>query len=53
MTNFDRIKAMSIEELAEFLVKTGIATPIKLNGTYIVREKSFITEWLGSEVEEE
>ena len=52
MTNFERIKNMSADELAAFLEKTSISIAIKLNGTYTIREKNSITEWLESEVTE-
>ena len=50
-TNFDKIREMNADELADFLSKTSVATAIKLNGTYTVREKGFITKWLESEAE--
>ena len=45
-TNADRIRAMSDEELAEFLESTHSQMAIKLGGEYIVREKEYIGIWL-------
>ena len=64
MTNFDRIKAMSVEEMADvFDIITGICTehfkegcfkcPVfKTNGMGFC-DKHMIIKWLESEVEEE
>ena len=51
-TNADRIRAMSDEELAEFLESTHSQMAIKLGGEYIVREKEYIGIWLKQPVEE-
>lgn len=51
-TNYDRIRNMSIEELAEFLESTNNVMAIKLGGEYIVRAKEYIKIWLESEVTE-
>ena len=45
-TNADRIRAMSDEELAEFLESTHTNMAIKLGGEYIVRKKEYIGIWL-------
>lgn len=45
-TNADRIRAMSDEELAEFLESTHSNMAIKLGGEYIVRAKEYIGIWL-------
>ena len=52
MTNFERIKAMSVEELAGFLESTSNDLAIKLFGSYISREKEYIQAWLESEVKD-
>ena len=52
MTNADRIRAMSDEELAEFLESTHSQMAIKLGGEYIVREKEYIGIWLKQPVGE-
>lgn len=52
MTNADRIRAMSDEELAEFLERTHSNMAIKLGGEYIVREKEYIEIWLKQPAEE-
>ena len=51
-TNADRIRAMSDEELAEFLESTHSQMAIKLGGEYIVREKEYIGIWLKQPAEE-
>ena len=48
----DRIRAMSDEELAEFLESTHTNMAIKLGGEYIVREKEYIGIWLKQPAEE-
>lgn len=45
-SNADRIRAMSDEELAEFLESTHTNMAIKLGGEYIVRAKEYIGIWL-------
>lgn len=54
-TNYDRIRNMSVEELAGFLENTNTQTAIKIGGEYgyIVRDKKYIKMWLESEVTEE
>ena len=52
MTNADRIRAMSDEELAEFLESTNTNMAIKLGGEYIVRAKEYIEIWLEQPAEE-
>lgn len=46
VTNADRIRAMSDEELAEFLESTHSNMAIKLGGEYIVRAKECVEIWL-------
>lgn len=52
MTNFEKIKNMSVEEMAEFLNSTTTQIALKLNGEYVSNEKGSLCEWLESEVEE-
>lgn len=51
-TNADRIRAMSDEELAEFLESTNSNMAIKLGGKYIFRAKEYIEIWLKQPAEE-
>ena len=46
LTNAYRIRAMSDEELAEFLGSTHSNLAIKLGGEYLVRAKEYIEIWL-------
>ena len=46
ITNADRIRAMSDEELAEFLESTHTNMAIKLGSEYVVRAKDYIGIWL-------
>lgn len=50
MSNFERIKSMSVDELAEFLESTSNDLAIKLCGSYITKDKKYIKIWLESEV---
>lgn len=52
-TNYDRIRNMSVEELARFLESTNSQTAIKVGGEYgyVVRNKKYIQRWLESEVD--
>lgn len=56
MTNFDRTKAMSVEELAEELAKDSVCEFCKLRDEQScdrITCKQGIIQWLESEVEEE
>ena len=53
MTNYEKIKAMSVEEMADFIRNTTKSLAINLNGTYIVNDERFIKLYLESEVEED
>lgn len=53
ITNADRIRAMSDEELAEFLESTHSNMAIKLGSDFIVRVKEYIEIWLKQPAEEE
>lgn len=50
MTNFERIKSMSVDELSEFLENASSGLAIKFFGAYISRNKEYIKIWLESEV---
>lgn len=52
MTNFEKIKNMSVEEMAEFLNSTTGQIALKLNGEYVSNDKDSLRLWLESEVEE-
>ena len=49
MTNLERIKSMSANELSEFLESTSNDLAIKFFGSYITRDKEYIQAWLESE----
>ena len=53
ITNYDRIRNMSVEEMAEFFENTNSQCAIKVNGELIVRHKDYIKIWLESEVQGE
>lgn len=53
MTNYDRIKSMSVENLTEFINNISTSLAVKMNGEYIVREKDSIKQWLLQEVSED
>ena len=52
-TNADRIRAMSDEELAEFLELTHPSMVIRLGGKFIERAKEDIKNWLKQPAEDE
>ena len=52
LTNLERIKSMSVNELSELLESTSNDLAIKLFGSYITRDKEYIQAWLESEVED-
>lgn len=51
LTNFERIKAMNVDEMAEFLEGTNPKTGIVLGGELVVRYRDYIKLWLESEVQ--
>ena len=53
MTNFEKIKQMSVDELTDFLNSISTSLAIKAFGNYIVRENEVIKEWLESEADNE
>lgn len=52
MTNFERIKAMTIEEMVEFIHGITTSIAVKLNGEYVSNETEYIKQWLEIEVQE-
>lgn len=52
MTNYEKIKNMSVEEMAKFLNSTTSQIALKLNGEYVSNDKDSLRLWLESEVEE-
>lgn len=52
MTNYEKFKNMSIEEMAEFLNSTTSQIALKLNGEYVSNDEDSLRLWLESEVEE-
>ena len=52
MTNYENIKNMSVEEMAEFLNSTTGQIALKLNGEYVSNDEDSLHLWLESEVEE-
>ena len=53
MTNFEKIKQMSVDDLTDFLNSISTSLAIKMFGNYIVREKDVIKQWLESEADNE
>lgn len=52
MTNFEKFKNLSIEEMVEFLNSTTSQIALKLNGEYVSNDEDSLRLWLKSEVEE-
>ena len=52
MTNYERIKAMSVEEMAEFICTTSTNLAVKLDGEYVTNDVYLIKQWLEQEAEE-
>ena len=46
MENIEKIRKMSVDELAEFLHGLTSSLAVKLNGEYVVNETEQIKEWL-------
>ena len=53
MTNYDRIKSMSVEDLTEFINNITKVVAVKLGKDYVVNDKQFIQQWLLQEVSED
>lgn len=52
MTNYERIKTMSVEEVAEFMVDCNEMYAIRIGNICIGVSKYAFEKWLNSEVEE-
>lgn len=52
MTNYERIKAMSAEEMAEFMMDCNEMYAIRLGDVLMGISKDTLGKWLNSEVEE-
>lgn len=52
MTNYERIKGMSVEEMAEFMVDCNEMYAIRIGNIHIGVSKYAFEKWLNSEVEE-
>ncbi len=46
MNNIEKIRKMSVDELAEFLHGLASCLAVKLNGEYVINETEQIKEWL-------
>ena len=53
MTNYDRIKSMSVEDLTELINGITKVVAVKLGKDYVVNDKQFIQQWLLQEVSED
>lgn len=51
-TNYERIRNMSVEELAEFIHFITPSIAVKLNGEYVSNEIEYIKQYLENEVTE-
>ena len=51
MTNYERIKNMSVEEMAEFIHCITSSIAVKLNSEYVSNEIEYIKQYLESEVD--
>lgn len=49
-TNYDRIKQMSVEEMAEFLCKISGKNEKEIIGTFVCNYKEYYEQWLLQEV---
>lgn len=49
MTNYERIKNMSVEEMARFISITSTNLAVKLDGEYVLNDVYLIKHWLESE----
>lgn len=52
ITNYERIKNMSVEEMAEFIHCITSSIAVKLNSEYVSNEIEYIKQYLESEVDE-
>ena len=51
MTNYERIKNMSVEEMAEFIHCITSSIAVKLNSEYVSNEIEYIKQYLEREVD--
>lgn len=52
MTNYERIKAMSVWEMAKFMIDVRNMYAVRLGGVLMGISENTVTKWLNSEVEE-
>lgn len=50
-TNFEKIKSMTVDEMANMLVESTPILALKLCGNYVTNVKQSIIDWLESECE--
>ena len=53
MTNYDRIKQMSVDEMTEFLHGITTSIAVKLKDEYVSNETEYIKQWLLQEESED
>ena len=53
ITNYDRIKSMSVEDLTELINGITKVAAVKLGKDFVVNDKQFIQQWLLQEVDED
>lgn len=53
MTNAEKIKNMSVEELANFFKKSTNSLALRLGGEYVCNEIPTLVEWLESEAKDD
>lgn len=46
MTNHEKIKNMSVEQMASFLYETTYDLALKLDGVFILNDEEHIKKWL-------
>lgn len=52
MTNYERIKEMSVEEMAQFMIDINDMFAIRLGSVLMGISENTVTKWLNSEAEE-
>ena len=52
MTNYERIKSMSVEEIAKFMIDVNNIYAIRLGSVLMGISENTVTKWLNSEAEE-
>ena len=53
ITNYARLKSMSVDDLTELINGITKVTAVKLGKDYVVNDKQFIQQWLLQEVRED